>query len=556
MSDAVFEIFTEEIPATLQRQIAQNYRSFAIKKLKENNVNIVDLNIFIGITLNRLVLKLNNADISKEKMLEFINTTLQEFSTYFPRNMLYPQSSLKWIRPVRSIFACIDNEVLSGEFFGICANNGIYVDKFTFVQCNSVAEYDKIITDNKIVLDYNTRVEFIKNEIQKYKPDYRNNKLIDEIAGMSERCNVPIMCILEEKFLILPFELIELVLRENQRYVVFKTNESGNEEIRFLIFANKNTEIVKKGHQIVATARLDDALFYWKQDEELKKDKMKLKAILSSRIFIDDISWQEYLQRQEELAVKIIKDERILNNVKQLIWDTKLDLATGVVAEFPELQGVIGKYYFGYGFNPYYFDKHNDNEVWLYYYLIDRISYIITMYQQGKQPTGSGDKYKVKVKMDDVIHVILKINVDVDAVKECFLSNQDICLLYKKRLQAIIENNYNGTNGIKDFAKICASLVDKGILQIDVDLWLKHYNDDMFVKVYKRLAGYTQNVEYDNQRAIVEKANTIFKDNDVVLLNDYLDKHNIDGNDEIKTIFKFIQVDFFEKRLPLYFLSK
>ena len=556
MSDAVFEIFTEEIPATLQRQIAQNYRSFAIKKLKENSVNIVDLNIFIGITLNRLVLKLNNADISKEKMLEFINTTLQEFSTYFPRNMLYPQSSLKWIRPIRSIFACVDNEVLSGEFFGICANNGIYIDKFTFVQCNSVTEYNKIITDNKIVLDYNTRVEFIKNEIQKYKPDYRNNKLIDEIAGMSERCNVPIMCVLAEKFLVLPFELIELVLRENQRYVVFKTNESGNEEIRFLIFANKNTEIVKKGHQIVATARLDDALFYWKQDEELKKDKMKLKAILSSRIFIDDISWQEYLQRQEELAVKIIKDERILNNVKQLIWDTKIDLATGVVAEFPELQGVIGKYYFGYGFNPYYFDKHNDNEVELYYYLIDRILYIITMYQQGKQPTGSGDKYKVKVKMDDVINVILKINVDVNAVKECFLSNQDICLLYKKRLQAIIENNYNGINGIKDFAKICASLVDKGILQIDVDLWLKYYNDDMFVKVYKRLAGYTQNVEYDNQRAIVEKANTIFKDNDVVLLNDYLDKHNIDGNDEIKTIFKFIQVDFFEKRLPLYFLSK
>ena len=556
MSDAVFEIFTEEIPATLQRQIAQNYRSFAIKKLKENSVNIVDLNIFIGITLNRLVLKLNNADISKEKMLEFINTTLQEFSTYFPRNMLYPQSSLKWIRPIRSIFACVDNEVLSGEFFGICANNGIYIDKFTFVQCNSVTEYNKIITDNKIVLDYNTRVEFIKNEIQKYKPDYRNNKLIDEIAGMSERCNVPIMCVLAEKFLVLPFELIELVLRENQRYVVFKTNESGNEEIRFLIFANKNTEIVKKGHQIVATARLDDALFYWKQDEELKKDKMKLKAILSSRIFIDDISWQEYLQRQEELAVKIIKDERILNNVKQLIWDTKLDLATGVVAEFPELQGVIGKYYFGYGFNPYYFDKHNDNEVELYYYLIDRMAYIITMYQQGKQPTGSGDKYKVKVKMDDVINVILKINVDVNAVKECFLSNQDICLLYKKRLQAIIENNYNGINGIKDFAKICASLVDKGILQIDVDLWLKYYNDDMFVKVYKRLAGYTQNVEYDNQRAIVEKANTIFKDNDVVLLNDYLDKHNIDGNDEIKTIFKFIQVDFFEKRLPLYFLSK
>ena len=188
MSDAVFEIFTEEMPATLQRQIAQNYRSFVIKKLKENNIEIVDVNIFIGITLNRLVLKINDVDITKDQILEVVYITLKEFSSFFPRNMLYPQSSVKWIRPVRSIFACIDNDVLSGEFFGICANNGIYIDKFTFVKCNSVAEYNKIITDNKIVLDYNTRVEFIKNEIQKYKPDYRNNKLIDEIAGMSERC--------------------------------------------------------------------------------------------------------------------------------------------------------------------------------------------------------------------------------------------------------------------------------------------------------------------------------------------------------------------------------
>ena len=200
MSNVIVEIFTEEIPATLQKQIAQNYRSFAINKLKENNVKNADLNIFIGITLNRLVLKIKDIDIMKEQMLEFISTTLKEFSAYFPRNMLYPQSSVKWIRPIRSIFACIDNEVLLGDFFGIRANDGVYIDKFTFIKCGSIDEYDKIIADNKIVLDYNSRVEFIKNEVQKYQPDYQNIKLIEEIAGMSERCNTPIECILEEKF--------------------------------------------------------------------------------------------------------------------------------------------------------------------------------------------------------------------------------------------------------------------------------------------------------------------------------------------------------------------
>ena len=560
MSNVIVEIFTEEIPATLQKQIAQNYRSFAINKLKENNVKNADLNIFIGITLNRLVLKIKDIDIMKEQMLEFISTTLKEFSAYFPRNMLYPQSSVKWIRPIRSIFACIDDEVLLGDFFGIRANDGVYIDKFTFIKCGSIDEYDKIIADNKIVLDYNSRVEFIKNEVQKYQPDYQNIKLIEEIAGMSERCNAPIACILEEKFLVLPFELIELVLRTNQRYVVFKTNNNGKEEIKFLIFANKNTEIVKKGHQIVESARLDDALFYWQKDKDLKSDRKKLKDILSSRIFVDEITWMNYLQKQEEMAGQIVNDVNVLNKVKALIWETKLDLATGVVAEFPELQGIIGKYYFGYGFNPYHFDKNNtsfdsDNAV-LYYYLIDRMSYIVVMYQQGKQPTGSGDKYKVKVKMDDIINVLFKLNIDIEIMQKCFFSNPEICSLYKKRLQAIIENNYNGVNGIKDFAKVCSGLIDKGILPMDIDVWLKNYNNDLFMKVYKRIIGYTKGVKYDNKNNVIELTNIIFPDNNLMLLDRYLDEHNINNDDDIKPVLKFIQVEFFEKRLPISFLVK
>ena len=560
MSNVIVEIFTEEIPATLQKQIAQNYRSFAINKLKENNVKNADLNIFIGITLNRLVLKIKDIDIMKEQMLEFISTTLKEFSAYFPRNMLYPQSSVKWIRPIRSIFACIDNEVLLGDFFGIRANDGVYIDKFTFIKCGSIDEYDKIIADNKIVLDYNSRVEFIKNEVQKYQPDYQNIKLIEEIAGMSERCNAPIACILEEKFLVLPFELIELVLRTNQRYVVFKTNKNGKEEIKFLIFANKNTEIVKKGHQIVESARLDDALFYWQKDKDLKSDRKKLKDILSSRIFVDEITWMNYLQKQEEMAGQIVNDVNVLNKVKALIWETKLDLATGVVAEFPELQGIIGKYYFGYGFNPYHFDKNNtsfesDNAV-LYYYLIDRMSYIVVMYQQGKQPTGSGDKYKVKVKMDDIINVLFKLHIDIETMQKCFFSNPEICSLYKKRLQAIIENNYNGVNGIKDFAKVCSGLIDKGILPMDIDVWLKNYNNDLFMKVYKRIIGYTKGVKYDNKNNVIELTNIIFPDNNLMLLDRYLDEHNINNDDDIKPVLKFIQVEFFEKRLPISFLVK
>ena len=133
MSNAIVEIFTEEIPATLQKQIAQNYHSFVVKKLKDSGILLTELDIFIGITLNRLVVKMKNIDITDIQIGDFISTTLKEFSIFFPRNMLYPQSSVKWIRPIRNIFACIDNTVLLGDFFGIEASNGIYIDKFTFI---------------------------------------------------------------------------------------------------------------------------------------------------------------------------------------------------------------------------------------------------------------------------------------------------------------------------------------------------------------------------------------------------------------------------------------
>ena len=78
MSNAIVEIFTEEIPATLQKQIAQNYHSFVVKKLKDSGILLTELDIFIGITLNRLVVKMKNIDITDIQIGDFISTTLKE----------------------------------------------------------------------------------------------------------------------------------------------------------------------------------------------------------------------------------------------------------------------------------------------------------------------------------------------------------------------------------------------------------------------------------------------------------------------------------------------
>lgn len=594
MAKMVFEIFTEELPATLQKKIVADFDNFIRQELKKNDFMGNHYNncfIFTGITINRLVCKIENCDIIKEQLKKIINTTLKEFSKTFPRTMHYPQLQLSWIRPIRNIFACIDNDVLNEEFYGIKTTNFVYVNKFDAVECHSVEEYEEIISNNNIVLDYNKRVEFVGSQIGKNDKngDYNNNSLVNEIAGMSEYCVEPMIDYLDNKFNVLPFELIELVLRENQRYVVFKPNNEG--KIKFLIFGDKNTEEVKKGHRKVVNARLDDALFYWKLDEKNKADKAKLKDILTKKIFIDDITWGEYLNEQEKLADTI---SGMPSGTRwSLIWDTKLDLSTGVVAEFPELQGIIGSYYFGYGFNPYVIDEQSLNKKQhtggaLFYYLIDRIGYIITMYNRGKQPTGSGDKYKVKARMDDIFKVFdLFVKYDlqyfssiINNVIAKIKENDEIYKLFKKRYQKYIEEKFKDVENVKMFAEVCVKMVDDGkytMLLSDLENAVKYFNDKEFIKAYKRINGYTGGVvdEWENfinrkhyilemflgsipdlLSCFAEDANGInYSKISYSAINNYLDNNQIAGNDEILMALQYIEEKCFLPKLPLEFLE-
>ena len=598
MSNAIFEIFSEELPATLQKKIALDYKQFAEKELKELKVGAKSGNIFVGITLNRLVLKLENVEINEAQLLDFIDKTLKDFSKNFPRTMCYPQLEVRWLRPIRCIFACIDDKVLSGKYYGLELKNGTYINKFDFVKCGGFDDYVKTLTKEQIDIDYNKRLEFVKREVDKVAKkqgqEYNNIKLIEEIAGMSEYCTEPMVSTLDARFNVLPFELIELVLRENQRYVVFRPNDK--KEIKFLIFGDKITadktkrENIVKGHRKVVNARLDDALYYWQLDKKeqekcggLDKYKAHLKSVLSSRTFIDDITWGDYLEKQEKFADNIIDNKDILDKTKQLIWDTKLDLATGVVAEFPELQGVIGGYYFDYRFNPYALDKNAvpflKPEI-LYYYLIDRIVYIQTMYQQGKQPTGSGDKYKVKARMEDVISVILD-KTCIDTIKEKLLQTffSPKCLnkiifksvfdLYKKRYGKLLEEDFQKFDKKETkFVAICVKLLDCIDFPIyqPIQKWFNFSHDGLFMQNYKRLYGMVKNesfVDNDEIRNKVEKITNKqeFLSNDtfnILSMNIHKYIEFIDKNETPefrKKVLKYLLVKYFEQNLPVEFLE-
>ena len=577
MSRFVFEIFSEEIPATLQKKISIDYKQFIEKEFKTLNIQCKNEEIFIGITLNRLVLKCNNCDITKEQANELVKNTLKDFSKTFPRTMCYPQLEVRWLRPIRSLFVCIDDSVLQGSIFGVEFQNGTYTQKFDFHKCNSCEEYEQVLKNEEIEIDYNYRFNFVKDNIFQENQEYKNIKLIEEIAGMSEYCIKPMKSLLDSKFYILPFELIELVLRENQRYVVFHPDEQGN--IYFLIFGDKITKDENKrkqiieGHKKVVNARLDDALYYWNLDKDKIDDTEKLKDILDERIFIDDIKWKDYLVNQQELLNNFdIEDKKIKQEVVDLIYKTKIDLATGVVAEFPELQGIIGGYYFNYKFNPYVVNYEKmlsiyDNNIpvsVLYYYIIDRFVYVKTMYKQGKQPTSSGDKYKVKARIDDIL-TILKIveendykDIHISKILSIIKQNDEIYKLFGKRYQKYIEDEFKDNKNIKKFADVCVKLLDNKNFKMFLNLEEKVnlIDDAEFIKTYKRIIGYTNGINIEKNENILNKVKEIFSNEDILKsINMYLDNNKIADSLIIKQALKYIEDKYFSSKLEVEFLS-
>jgi glycyl-tRNA synthetase beta chain len=316
-------------------------------------------------------------------------------------------------------------------------------------------------------------------------------------------------------------------------------------------------------------------LFYWNLDDKIKKvNKQNLKDSLDEQIFIDDITWKKYMDKQNSIADILLKDNKTtLEQVKKLIVNTKLDLITGVVREFPELQGIIGRYYFGYEINPYIYDNNAIDLDILYYYFIDRIAYIQVMFQQGKQPTGSGDKYKVKNRMDDIVKAVVKLSNTVEISKLLVLikANNEIYKLFQKRYQKYTEAELSEEN--KDIVKVIADSCIKALsydrIYTEVKTFAKNLQNTAFVKTYKRLNGYTNDcrlkITNETDEEIYKYINDIlginYKQNQNINIlenekiinniNNFLDNTKISENEILKKALVIIQKTLFEKQLPI-----
>ena len=291
---------------------------------------------------------------TQDLLTEFIPKLLENYQ--WKKSMRWGEFDLIWGRPLKSILSVFDNKTINFEFHHIASSNSTFIDKdFEDKKkiFNNFKSYEKFFKKNQVIINQNIRKKIISKEFSKILNKRRlkieeNESLLNEVVDLVENPNV-LSCSFDKKFLSIPKEILILTMQSHQRY--FPTLDEKNQVTNeFLIVANKKDKkgLIKIGNERVIEARLSDAEFFWEKDktQNLVKKVSDLKLI---NFFKGLGTYFDKVQRMRKLG-GIISDELLISKEKVELSASicKTDLTSDLVGEFPELQGIMGGYFSAY----------------------------------------------------------------------------------------------------------------------------------------------------------------------------------------------------------------
>ncbi len=291
--------------------------------------------------------KTNTIDLLKE------HTPLILDKLQWKKSMIWGNYNLSWARPLKSILAVFDDKSLDFKFHHLISSNTTFIDK-EFEDKKKIFKnfkgYKDFFNQSGIIIDHVLRKDFIIKEIEKISSKNNfivetNNKLLNEVTDIVEQPNI-IVCKFDQKFLNIPKEILIITMQYHQKYfpTFDKKRKITNE---FLVVANNNDEkgYIKTGNERVVEARLSDAKFFWEKNksQNLVKQVSKLKSM---NYFKGLGSYFDKIQRMRKLG-GMISDELLISKdqVELSASICKVDLVSDIVGEFPELQGIMGGHF-------------------------------------------------------------------------------------------------------------------------------------------------------------------------------------------------------------------
>jgi glycyl-tRNA synthetase beta chain len=481
MPQLLLELFSEEIPARMQVQAARDLERMAREKLAAEGLLPEALKTFAGARRLTLVAEglpaaqadrheelkgpkvgappqalegfLRKTGLTQDQLTErdgvffahvhrpgrptpeIVAETVEAILRTFPwpKSMVSGTSKLRWVRPLRRILCVFDGQVVPFAVDGIAS--GDLTEGHRFMSDGkpfAVKDFDgyaKGLADRHVVLDVEERKERIV-EAAKTLCFARNLELVedagllDEVAGLVE-WPVPVLGDMDPVFLDLPPEVIRTSMRVHQRYFAVRDPKTGKLAPHFVTVANIQAkdggETIAKGNAKVLSARLSDARFFWNEDRKTKLED-RLEKLKGVTFHAKLGAMYERVERIEmmtaALAPRVGADPAKAKLAARL---AKADLGTGVVGEFPELQGVMGGYYAqAEGLSPLVAeairdhyrpvgasDEVPDRPVTMAVALADKLDTLTAFFAIGEKPTGSRDPFALRRAALGVIRIVL-----------------------------------------------------------------------------------------------------------------------------------------------------
>ncbi|HYD27625.1 glycine--tRNA ligase subunit beta [Brevundimonas sp.] len=481
MPQLLLELFSEEIPARMQPGAARDLERMAADRLKAAGLTYDALTTFAGPRRLTLVVEglpaatpdreeelkgpranapeqaldgfLRKTGLTRDQLVERDGVLFAVISSKgqptaglipdmvdqivrgfpWPKSMRWGSGNLRWVRPLKRIVALFDGAVVPFDIDGVQTGDVTEGHRFLgsgqSLRVKDFADYRAQLEKNYVLLDVADRKLRILEAVQTVCRDrglalVDDDGLLDEVAGLAE-WPTPILGDMDPQFLDLPPEVVRLSMKVHQKYFAVRNPAKHGLAPHFVVVANVEAsdggKALAAGNSRVLSARLNDARFFW--DEDLKtgfdvwNDKLKgvtfhaKLGTLAERV-------ERIAALAREIAPLVGADPDAAEQAARL---AKADLASGMVGEFPELQGVMGGYYARAAHGDAIADAVRDHykpqgpadtvptaPLTVAVALADKLDTLVGFFAIDEKPTGSKDPFALRRAALGVIRLVLE----------------------------------------------------------------------------------------------------------------------------------------------------
>jgi len=546
MPQLLLEIFSEEIPARMQQGAARDLERMASERLKAAGLTWEALNVFAGPRRLTLVIDglpaatpdrneevkgpktsapaqalegfLRKTGLTQDQLVERDGVWFAEISSKgrattevvaeavdqiirsfpWPKSMRWGTGTLRWVRPIKRIIALFDGAVVPFEIDGIASGDVTEGHRFLGsgkpFAVKDFADYRAKLERDFVLLDVADRKLRILDAAKAACAArglvlVDDDGLLDEVAGLAE-WPTPILGDMDPQFLSLPPEVVRLSMKVHQKYFAVRDPSKDGLAPNFLVVANVEAtdggQALAAGNSKVLSARLNDARFFWDEDQKVGFDAWNDK--------LKDVTFHAKLGTLSERVDRIAALAREIaplvgadaDQAEQAARLSKADLASGMVGEFPELQGIMGGYYARLAGQPdAVADAIRDHykpqgpgdtvptaPVTVAVAMAEKLDTLVGFFAIDEKPTGSKDPYALRRAALGVIRLVLENGVRIRLIPLFVrLTSRSVLVKLAGDVSALDARYRNKIEDAMEFVAIHGSSDEVEIRNVLNNLW-------------------------------------------------------------------------------------